>query len=138
MVNKFLNAYRFTLQHNQLPPPLNSRHSPHGPFGKPSGGRWPRTTEFPTVGVRLTVAGPTKRRVRLKWLRAAWRETFCHALCTIRDSWLHCGFCSVRDRAESISALALTWHRLLRCAVLDACPGRSSSRHKFGDHLCDS
>ena len=90
-----------------------------------------RRTVFPRLAT-LTA----KRRVRLKWLRAAWCETFCHALCTTRDSWLHCGFCSVRNRAESISVLALTWRRLLHCAAEGVCPGQSSSRHKFGDHLC--
>ena len=108
------------------PPP---RRPLFGPTGHIRGQR-----NASAFGVRL--ATPTAGRlVRFEWLRAAWCETFCHALCTIRDSWL-CGFCSVRNRAESISALALTWRQPLHCAAEGVCPGQSSSRHKFGDHLC--
>jgi len=41
-----------------------------------------------------------------------WRKLSVMSYVPTRDSWLHCGFCSVRNTAESIPALELTWHRL--------------------------
>jgi hypothetical protein len=56
-------------------------------------------------------------------------------LCTTRDSWLDCGFCRVRNRAESISALgtdpALCCRRCLSRSVVQPTWVRRSSLRRL-------